>query len=85
MSKIQPFPIRDRSGFDYIVGFYHNETGKRVDHFNFYRTTKNCGDEVLEYATASPMCGKYCTPRIEAIGILNEIGQLIGFVDGEVA
>ena len=68
-----------KNGFHYIVGVYINDTGKKVDTTTYQRTSKTCGDEVLETANAFYTGDNTC--RIDGIGILNEIGQIVGFVD----
>ena len=68
-----------KNGFHYVVGVYMNDTGKKVSTTTFTRTSKTCGNEVLETANAFFTGDNTC--RIDGIAILNNIGQIVRFLD----
>jgi len=62
----------------YIVGVYMNGSGKKVSTNHYTRTSKNCGDEVLE--TANAWFTGDNTSRVDGTFILKN-GQVVGVVD----
>ena len=71
--------------YDYIVGVYPNingNAGRKSSTEHYKRTSKNCGDEVLE--TAYSFYTGDVTCRVDGIFILKN-GQVVGVVDEEVA
>ena len=69
----------------YIVGVYHNingNVGRKSTTEKYRRTSKTCGDEVLETAYSFYTGDVIC--RVDGIFILKK-GQVVGVVDKEVA